>query len=256
MPSNNLFYYMKQVQRRCGLTVSLAFPNTIQEEQQLVLDGINNCLRYLNNKYAFAFQQSEYTLTTTAGVKTYSLAEAPHSLPYWRLERLAKHGVVRLSDDWPLRYLQYDQLDSLQPSSASNGEPEYYSAYAGRLVIHPPPDGSQLKIRYHSTAIGTDATGVTQKLKLSEETDLPMLEDEWEDVLVTGAAMRVQESFKVDEKWKALAATFEHLETQLNDLANQPGEDAAPQLINQPYVFNEYGFNREKYYPFFTRFEG
>lgn len=255
MPSNNLGYYLNQVERRAGLTVSSSFPSSPTDEQQYVMDCINEQLRYLNNKHYLIFQQTEYTLTTTAGTRRYNLTQAPYSQSFWRVARLARNGVVRVSDEFPLFFVDYTELDYIKPAGTSNGRPTHFSQYGENLVIHPPPDGSQLLIRYYGLHIGTDSTGTTQKLRLSAEEDLPMIADEWEDVLTTGAAMKVRGQQKVDEKYAELKRQFEDWENILIDMGNQPGEDNGPEMVLTPYQYNR-GVNTQRFYPFYTSFPG
>lgn len=249
--ANDLFYYLKQVQRRAGLTVSSAFPSSPTDEQQLVLDCINETLRYLNNKHYLLFKQTEYTLTTTAGQRLYNLANAPYSQTFWRVTRLARNAVRRAADDFPLSFLDYTEVDALRPVSSSNGTPRYYSAFGEDLILHPPADGSQVKVRYYGLHIGTDSTGLTKKLKLTASGDLTMLDDCWEDALVAGAHKRVRGQQKVDEKFKQAAQDWENWENILKDMGNQPGEEAGPAFVVQPYVYSPESHSR-RFYPFFT----
>lgn len=251
MPSNDLFYYLKQVQRRAGLTVSSSFPTSPTDEQQLVIDCINETLRYLNNKHYLTFKQTEYTLTTSAGTSAYNLASSPYSQTYWRVTKLARNGVRRATDDFPLDFIDYTERDKLRPSSAANNQPVYYSCFGEDLIIYPPGDGSQLKIRYYGLHIGTDAAGTTQKLRLSVTDDLCMLDDAWEDVLTVGAAKGVRGQQKIDEKYAELKRQWEDWENILIDMGTQPGEDAAPQLVLGKYIYNG-DTHRNRYYPFLT----
>lgn len=255
MPSNTLLYYMNQVQRRAGQPVSSSFPTSATDSEQMVLDSINERLRYLNSKYCLLFKATTYALTTTAGQASYNLANSPYSQTYWNVSRMARNGVIRVSDDWPLHYVDYTELDSLKPNTTGSGRPNLYSSYGGNLLIYPSSEASALTIRYYGNHIGTDTTGVTQKLRLSVSTDLTMLDDQWEDCLVTGAAMKVREWMVIDEKYQALLRAWEEWETILNDMGNQPGEDAPPQFKVGNYLYGD-GIDTARYYPFFTPYSG
>lgn len=253
--ANNLFYYFKQVQRRAGLTVSSSFPTSLNDEQQLVIDCINETLRYLNNKHYLSFKQTQYTLTTTAGTSAYNLTNAPYSQTYWRVNRLARNGVRRVTDDYPLDFIDYTERDRLRPVTADNNQPMYYSQYGEDLLLYPPADGSQLYIRYYGLHIGTDSTGTTQKIALSAETDLTMLQDEWEDALVLGAAKSVRGQQKTDEKYAELKRLWQDQEQILIDMGTQPGEDAPPEFVLGKYLYS-YDSYKSRYYPFFTNNPG
>lgn len=255
MPSNNLFYYLKQVQRRAGLTVSSSFPTTPNDEQQLVLDCINETLRYLNNKHYLTFKQTEYTLTTSNGVSSYNLANSPYSQSFWRVTRLARNAVRRAADDFPVEYVDYTELDQYRPITASAAAPVYYSAYGEDLILYPPGNGETVKVRYYGLHIGTDTTGATKKLRLSATDDLTMLDDSWEDVLIIGAAKEVRGQQKTDEKYLELKRKWEDWEEILIDMGTQPGEDAPPSFVVGRYLYS--GTNlRNKFYPFFTNNPG
>lgn len=253
--ANDLFYYLKQVQRRAGLNVSSAFPSSNTDEEALALDTINEILRHLNNKYHFIFQQTEYTLTTTAGTRAYNLASAPYSQTYWRVNRLAKNGVIRSTDETPLTYVQYTELDWRKPRSANQAASRYYSQYGKDLILYPTPDGGDYIIRYHGVHIGTDDTGATQKLELTETDDLVILEDEWADVLITGAAAHARAQRKVDEKQQRLEKKYEEYTKTLKAMANQPGDDAVPEHRSGRYVYGG-DYIEERFHPFGTDFAG
>ena len=227
--SNDLYYYLKRVQREAGISISASFPSTPSNEEQYVIDCINTTLRELNNHYYLTFRQVEYTLTTSANVSQYDLRQSPYSQTYWRVNRIAKQGVRRVRDDYPLQFLDYAEVDWLQPSLTAGQLPTCYSQYGEYLTLYPKADGSQLKIRYYPAYIGTDVTGVTQKLTLSVTSDLPILDDMYEDALVYGAAVKVRRWVKVDEKYMELKKVWEEWRRNLIDMM-QPGEDGFPTL--------------------------
>jgi hypothetical protein len=251
--ASDLFYYMKQVERRAGLTVSSSFPTSPTTEQELVFDAINETLRYLNNAFNWIFKETEYTLTTTSGTRNYNLASAPYNQTMWAINRLARHGVRLVANERPLIFMPYEQLDYML--STSDATPRYYSSYGGELILHPTPDGSQVYVRYYGMHIGTDSTGTTKKLTLSETDDLVFLEDQWQDVLVYGAAASVRRQQKIDEKYKELQAHFERLTNILLDMGNQPGDDAPPEVIAPSYTYKGC-INEQLYYPFFSIYPG
>jgi len=231
MPSNDLHYYLKRVERESGLEVSTTFPTTsINDQQQHTIDCINSTLRELNNHYFLAFKQTEYTLTTTAGTANYDLRQAPYSLTFFRVNRIARNGIIRTVDDFPLNYIDYMDRDFLQPNRTGNSLPTHWSQFGQEFLLYPAPNGGTLKIRYHAINIGTDSAGTTDKLRLSLTDDLPMLEDEYEDALVYGAATKVRRVIKTDEKYAGLKNIWEEWRTSLIDMMSA-GEDAYPQMI-------------------------
>lgn len=256
MPTVSLFSYMQEVQRRAGLRVSSSFPTTATDEESNVLYAINNRLRYLNNKYYLIFQQTEYSFTTTAGTSEYDFTQAPYSQTFWRNYRIAKNGLRRSSDDEPLEYLSYVEYDSFRPSSsAGGGMAAYFTAFGSSVLIHPSQTATALKMRYYGSHIGTDAAGTTQKMKLTATDDLPMIEDEWQDVLIIGAAMEARKQFKADDKYAELKKDFEQWENILIDMGNQAGgEEGGPQIVLTPYLYRGETYRRQ-YYPFFTDHE-
>lgn len=249
--TKDLFYFLKKVQRKAGRMASSSFPSSPTDAEQEALDAINEYLRFLNNKYYFIFQQTEYTLTTTSGVVSYDLTQAPYSQSMWRVFRLARNGVRRAADDTEIPFIDYTERDMLRPASSATGAPAYHSAYGASLLFDR-ADGSQVKIRYYGLHIGTDTTGATQKLNLSATDDLVMLDDNWEDVLITGAASILRAFDTVDEKTAALQDAARKWEGVLEDMGNQPGEDAGPRFVVRPYVYND---ALSSYYPFGTPYE-
>lgn len=158
--------------------------------------------------------------------------------------------MVRVSDEMPLGFIQYDRLDNYKPVSAQNNRAVWYSAYGENLIIHPPGNGEQLRVRYYGTHIGTDSTGATPKMRLSLTNDLTMLDDTWENALIDGAARIVRQKFEVDAYYKELEKDAEAWEHALEDMGNQPGEDAPPMWILEPFSMDDE--DKRRYYPFFT----
>ncbi len=252
MPSNDLFYYLKLVQREAGLTESASFPASPTSQEQRVIDHINGTLRYLNQKYYLAFKYTEYTLTTTPGVSTYDLMQAPYSQSFWRVNRLARNGVIRLSDDYILEYMDYTQIDEFRPDFIARSKSVAYSGSGQNLLLHPKPNGEQYKIRYYGTHIGTDSTGTTNKTRLTASSDLTMLQDEYEDALKYMAVAKVRLRDGIDEKYLEYKRMAEDWEKTLYDMS-QPGEDAQPQLMIRPFG-SECDIMR-RYFPFGTEYE-
>jgi hypothetical protein len=232
--------------------VSTSFPTSPNDQEQRVLDAINEALRYLNNKYYLAFKYTEYTLTTTAGTRAYNLQNSPYSQANWRVTRLARNGVIRVSDDYILDYLDYSSLDEYRPDIGPNSLSLIYSGTGDNLILHPKPSGEQYKIRYYGTHIGTDTTGVTLKYRLTATDDLCMLQDEYEDALVMMAVAKVRLRDGMDDKYQEYKRRAEDWERILYDMT-QPGEDAAPQMLIRPFG-SEYDLLR-RYYPFGTKWE-
>jgi hypothetical protein len=226
-----LYEYMKDVERWSGLSVSTTFPASPSDEQQIVLDAINATLSEINIQYYLTFMQTTYTLTTSAGTSSYNLAESPYSQSYWRVHRLAQNGVRRVTDDFPLKFVPYNDLDYYSPVQTSRGHPVAYSSYGKDLIIFPPADGSQLKVRYYGTHIGTDDSGDTQKMKLTESTDLVLLDDEYRWPLIWGASCKTRMGTgKVDEKYFEFENYWTKWCKAMVDMM-QPGEDAAPEMV-------------------------
>ena len=143
---------------------------------------------------------------------------------------MAKNGVRRTADDYPLLYLDYADRDYLQPVKTGNSLPTHYSAFGEYLLLYPAPATStQLTIRYYGRNIGTDSTGTTRKQRLTASGDLCMLEDDYEDALVYGAAAKVRRQQKIDEKYVELRRLWEEWRRTLVDMS-QPGEEAYPQI--------------------------
>ena len=241
MPNSyTLTYYLQRVQRESGLTVSSSFPSgTVNDEDQLAIDCINTTLRELNNHYYLAFKQTEYIFTPTAGVSTYDLRNSPYSQTFFRVNRIARNGISRYSDNLPLEYIDYSELDWLQPKLTGNTDPGFYSAYGENLILFPAPAGNELLVRYYGRHIGTGNTGI-RKLRLSVATDVTMLEDDWEDALVYGAAFKVRAQQVMDEKTAYYKARWEEWRQALIDMS-QPGEEAFPQAMIIDHSYSDIG---------------
>jgi hypothetical protein len=253
MPSNNLLYYMQAVQRESGLSVSASFPTAPSDQEQRVLDRINEALRYLNTKYYLAFMWTEYILTTVSGTSSYNLQNAPYNISEWRVNRMARNGVIRYTDDYILDYIDYSSLDEYRPHKQQVTKALIYSSTGTNLILYPQPSGEQYRIRYYGTHIGTDSTGVTLKTRLSVGTDLPMIQDEYEDALVSMAVSKVRLKDGVDAKYNEYKKKAEDWEKILYDMSG-PGEDAEPQMIVRPFGFYSDDLYA-RYFPFGTRWE-
>lgn len=242
--TKDLHWYLKRVERLSGLEVSTTFPSSPTDEQQLTLDEINTTLRELNNHYYLTFKQVSYTLTTSSGTHTYNLAESPYSQTDWEVSRMAKTGVVRVSDDYPLMWIDHQDWQILQPNKTGSSVSTHYSGYGKNLLFYPAPSGETYTINYYGTHIGTDSAGTTKKWDLTATDDLPMIEDRWQDALVIGAAAKVRRNYKYDERAKELKRTWEEWRTSLIDMM-QPGEDAYPRLaipsMSESYIDRKIG---------------
>jgi hypothetical protein len=256
MPDVTFLQYMVRVQGRANLERSAQFPYAANNEEQLVMDAINSQLRYLNQKYYLIFKLTEYTLTTTAGTESYNLRNAPYSQSFFRTNRIAQHGVRRASDDWPLQHLEYADRDRFKPAATSSQSvPDYYTIVGDNLLFYPKPNGAQLKIRYYGVHIGKDITGTIPKLNLAEPYDTTMLEDEYQDCLVTMAAREIRAQYKVDEKYAELKRQAEDWERILIDMGNQTGEESGPELVLPRFEYNPNPYYNQ-YYPFGTNVPG
>jgi hypothetical protein len=78
--------------------------------------------------------------------------------------------------------MDYTERDSFRPDYTGRARALAYSAKGQNLVFWPNPNGEQYYIRYYGTHIGTDASGATQKQRLTLTDDLTLLGDEWEVV--------------------------------------------------------------------------
>lgn len=252
MPSKTLAEYFNRVLRESGLQVPTFFPPSPNDEQQHALDCINATLRELNNHYYLAFKQTSYTLTSAAGTASYDLTQSPYSLEDWEVSRIAGNGVIRVSDDYPLQYLDYKDRDYLQPNRTGNTSATHYSQYGQYLLFYPAPAGEDYTIRYYSTHIGTDTTGATKKWALSESDDLTMLQDRWEDALVYGAATKKRRTIATDDKYMELKKIWEEWRTHLIDMM-QAGEDASPELA---IPTRKVSYLEQKIGPFFAPYIG
>jgi hypothetical protein len=253
MGTLNLQYYFSKVQRTAGLRVSPFFPSTPNDEEQRVIDAINDTLAELNNEFYLAFKQTEYILTTSGSTSSYNLQISPYNQTFWRVYRMARNGVVRLSDDIPLTYIDYSERDWLRPDITQNARTVFYSAFGPNLLIWPPSAGTQLKIRYYSTANGTDTTGNTQLQLLSNATDLPGLQDEFNETLVIGAVFRLRRFLGNDRKLGEFEKAWETQKRMLNERTAQ-SEDGSMSLKIMPYGANR-NVQYSRYFPFFTPFE-
>jgi hypothetical protein len=252
-----LLDYVRRVQREAGYqeSASLAtgFNATSNTDERIVIDSINSALRELNNTYYLAFKLSEYTLTTTANVAEYDLTLPPYNVDDFTIYRMARNGVIN-AEDIPLVYIDYTQRDSLRPNiTGSSGIPTFYSGYGNKLLIWPRPGGEELKIRYYSKHIGTDAAGTTKKTTLTEADDVTMLNDEWQDCLVYNAACKAYRPKKADAKFFELKRMKEEWEKQLVGLAKPAGEDATPRIAlgNESYS----DIQSRRYFPFGTTWD-
>lgn len=245
MTTITLFQYMNRVESEAGLTKSASFPSSPSEAQTLVLNSINATLRELNNHYFLTFKQTAYTLTTTAGTASYDLRQSPYNQTFWRANRIARNGVQRVADDYPLMFIDYIDRDYLQPSLTGNSLPTHYSQYGQSMLLYPAPSGTQLRVRYYGLNIGTNAAATTSLLSLTASGDLTMLEDEWQDALAYGAACKVRRQQKVDEKYRELKAVWEEWREKLEDMMQPGGEDGFPQMMlathNESYLDRKIG---------------
>lgn len=231
--------YFQRVQSRAGQTRSSAIPSVPSPEEQLVLDAINNRLQYLNQKYYLIFRLREATFTATAGTQNYDFTQAPYSFPFFRVNRLAQNAIRRTVDNWPLQYVEYAEADGRAYSGTSGAKA--YSVFGNTVRLYPPPIAEQYAVRYYSTAIGTDTTGNTLKDTLTVGSDLTMLEDEYQHVLITLAAKTARAHYGVDAKYTELAKEAEEWEKILADMGNQNGEESGPEFYKQSYVYRGSG---------------
>jgi len=250
--ANDLFYYLKRVLLRGGGNTLTSFPTSPNDEQQVALDAINMTLRVLNNDFYHLFKLTEYTLTTTNGTYRYDLTASPYNQTFFRPSNIARNGVIRVFDGVGLVAMDYPEIDRFREYhlTGSSYGPAAYAVFGKDIMFYPTPTGQQVNIRYYGSHIGTDSTGATLKHRLTATDDLTMLQDEWEDVLVTGAAKEFRAWKSIDERYKALENEFKEYKRMLNDRANQGGEDNTPEIVVEPY---SYSMNaRRRIYPFGT----
>jgi hypothetical protein len=250
-----LFDYMRRVQREAGLKQSSAFPATLSTEEARVVDGINAVLRELNNKYYLAFKLVEQDFTSSPLVDRYNLSNSPYSFSCFDVSRMARNGVIRKADGLPLQYIDYTRRDVMRPeATAGGGIPTYYTAIGEELILWPKPSGEVFTVRYYPTYIGTDSTGATNKLTLTLEDDVTMLDDHWQDALAYGAACRAYRADKTDEKYGELKRLWEEARNTLHGMIQGGGEEAVPSF-NMLGSASYHDLRDRRFYPFGSGFE-
>lgn len=236
MTTLNLGYYFTRVQREAAARVSPFFPTSPSDEEQRVIDAINDTLLDIGNKYYMAFTDTEYTFTTVHGQASYNLMVAPYNQTFWRSYRMARNGVIWLPTDMPLQYMDYTDRDWLRPdlNVSQSTNPMFYTQFGNSMYLWPLPNGGQCKVRYYSTANGTDSTGTVQKQLLSLSTDLPEIQDEWSRFLVVGATLRFLFWLGNSPKVPALRQEWEEMQMKFNERTNLP-EDSKCGWSITPY---------------------
>lgn len=182
---------------------------------------LKDAQREIYNTYELPFTQGSYTGLVTEGGLSFQLpadCQVPTGLTVANEDKTQPYDITR-------NYLDFRSFNSRYPEPANNtsGKPYVWTMYGGVLKFSTPIDG-----QYYLT-IDYTAKAPT----LEDDADVPGVPEEFEELLVLGAYVRV---LKRNEDFDLAAAAEQEYTKQLNLMLYRYGkpQTGSPTIIKQP----------------------
>ncbi|MBY0451220.1 MAG: hypothetical protein K2X01_11410 [Cyanobacteria bacterium] len=153
-----------------------------------VMNWVNRTISDIfNRSNDWAFREATGSLTTVAGVDTYSLAST--------VDVDSFKTLVLRDTKIPLTYLDYEDWDQ---RNSTSGIPGCYTIFQNQIILSPKPD----------KAYTLDYRHQVKPVKLVNDTDTPIIPDKWHHVILDGSTYRAK-LFLNDEDFRDQQALYE-----------------------------------------------
>lgn len=172
-------------------------------EPQIVDNFLNDTLRDIYNQYELPFQEKIFQGTIPAGSTMFKL---PSDVAQMQSQSVA--GVPNFhakKTNWRDFIRAHPDTLSATPSAPNN-----WTLYGGNILLDAPTDGDYTMTMYY----------IKRPVKLTQDSDVPELPEEFEELLVLGAFRRILER---NEDYDLAASVEAQYQSKLVQLVNRYG---------------------------------
>lgn len=168
---------------------------------------LNEALHRLRRRLRMAKNEAVSAVTTISGTDTYSLPSD--------CVRAHELRSTVTNDRYVLTEAPIEDFDAR--GSTENGKPLEWALYAGSIVLWPTPDGAYaLQLRYDSDAAS-----------MSADTDVPGIDDDYVDVLVSYARSK---AFRAEGDIEMARALMDDYRVGVAEAANDLNHQSRPKV--------------------------
>lgn len=187
--------------------VALDMLDDEEYDPDIIDRAINRAQREIYNKYELSFQEKIFSGTIPAGS---TMFKYPSDVA------LVQNHVITSPDGAQMnienKYLNFRDFTRLFPNPGSNspGPISYWTSYGGNILTSCPTDKEYTLDLYY----------IKKPAKLIADTDVPEIPEEFGELLILGAYIRIT---KRNEDTDLAKIAIQDYATQLNDLVNRYG---------------------------------
>ncbi len=170
----------------------------------LVDQYINATQRHITNRYALRFMETSTTQATTQSDYDYALPA-----DFQQMLTLRITAPTANVSDITKNYLTNETFDAKYPAPTDEGTPSYWTVYGDDLLVYPVPDATvnTLTLKYLKSAT-----------TLTDDSDVPEIPEEYQEVLITGALYRI---FQSDDQYAEAMNTKDEHTALVEDMLNR-----------------------------------
>lgn len=192
-----------------GRPSSLVGAGVTDDDAFKIIRHMNKTCRMLATRYDWTFLQAEQTFTTVAAEAQTNAIPSDFrrfiNQTFWnRTDRRPVHG--------PLSPRDYAYMKA----NVSDGIRDQYRKRGSEILVYPAPAaGETFAFEYITNYIGTDTLGTTYKAAFTDDTDIPLFDDE---LVILGTIWRYKKAEGQD-----YSEEFNEYEQRFADLIAQDG---------------------------------
>lgn len=172
-------------------------------EPQIVDNFLNDTLRDIYNQYELPFQEKIFQGTIPAGSTMFKLPSDVAQMQYQSVAGVPNFHAKKTN--WRDFIRTHPDTLSATPSAPNN-----WTLYGGNILLDAPTDNDYTMTMYY----------IKRPVKLTQDSDVPELPEEFEELLVLGAFRRILER---NEDYDLAASVEAQYQSKLVQLVNRYG---------------------------------
>lgn len=172
-------------------------------EPQIVDNFLNDTLRDIYNQYELPFQEKIFQGTIPAGSTMFKLPSDVAQMQFQSVAGVSNFHAKKTN--WRDFIRAHPDTLSATPSAPNN-----WTLYGGNILLDAPTDDDYTMTMYY----------IKRPVKLTQDSDVPELPEEFEELLVLGAFRRILER---NEDYDLAASVEAQYQSKLVQLVNRYG---------------------------------
>ena len=187
--------------------VGLDFKRTDKETE--LIQAYNDMINWVSLQMPHSGYKFQSYVSLTVGVDDYPL---PCDLVHLIHPAKLIIGTGPSDSGYPLDYISKQEYDSIEPnpnrSSPYSGRPAKYTVFNRNILLTPPPD---------SAAYLLEINWAKRKTTLTDDTDMPHLKPEWDEVLKWGTLERLYAGLGLTQESTFWGSKYHAITSEGND---------------------------------------